>query len=93
MTNEAARQNTSTSPFAAQTVDRLYAILNSTPQGQALLNGLMVLPITALPRTDVVGVAQGSVNIYRDGASRYLQVFDMEGTGSPNWWEIEMTPA
>ena len=93
MTSEANRQNTATSPYSQQTVERLYAILNSTPQGQALLNGLMVLPITALPRTDVVGVAQGSINIYRDGGSRYLQVFDMEGTSSPGWWEIEMTPA
>jgi hypothetical protein len=72
-------------------IDQLIAMLQSTPTGLALLSGSVVVPITEDARTDVVGVPQGALNVYRDGSSRYLQIFDHEGTGAPGWFEVELT--
>jgi hypothetical protein len=78
-------------PGGAHDLERLTAALQSSPTGLALLNGAVVLPITATARTETVGVAQGSVNVYRSGASRFLQVFDRDGTGAPAWFKVELT--
>lgn len=78
-------------PAAPVTIQRLIAMLESTPTGLALLGGAVVVPITESARADVEGVALGALNVYRSGGSRFLQVFDREGTGAPGWFEVELT--
>ncbi len=75
-----------------QRLRRLIAMLESTPTGLGLLNGSVVLPITDAARTDTAGVPLGALNVYRSGTSRFLQVFDQQGTGSPAWVAVEMIP-
>src|SRR5690606_10409165 len=57
---------------------RLTSALNSTPTGQGLLNGALVMPSTDSARTDTVGVPRGAVNLYRDGTQLVLQAFDFD---------------
>lgn len=79
------------SGYDRATIQRLIAALNSTPTGIALLNSLVVAPITDSPRTDTTGIATGEFNFYRSGATRVLQVFDNEGTGAPGWFTVTLS--
>lgn len=75
-------------PYGPLSIQKLRAQLELTQTGLGLLNGVVVLSISEIARTDVVGVARGSINVYRSGATRKLQIFDAEGTGAPAWFDL-----
>jgi hypothetical protein len=64
----------------------LSSLINQTSTGEGLLQGAVVLPVTATAIT-AAGV-DGQVNVYRAGASLWLQVFD-SATGA--WRKVELT--
>ena len=54
------------------------------PVLRAMKRGRRVERIVAAARTDTVGVAHGEVNIYRDGDTLVMQIFDGEHA-TPAW--------
>ena len=56
-------------------VSQLIAQLQTTPTGEGLLGGVVVLPITTAARTGTAGGPNGAGNVYVSGTDLVLQVF------------------
>ena len=56
-------------------VRQLIAQLQTTPTGEGLLAGVVVIPITAAARTETAGVPNGATNVYISGTDLVLQIF------------------
>jgi len=64
----------------------LSSLINQTATGEGLLQGAVVFPISTSAVT-AAGI-DAQVNVYRDGSSLWLQVFD-SATGA--WRKVELT--
>ena len=48
----------------------------AAPQARLSVSGRYILPVSSGARTDTVGVADGEFNLYRDGSTFVMQLFD-----------------
>lgn len=68
----------------------LWGALRRTPTGNNLLLGTFVAPVTAVePSTQLNRPADGTVEIYSDGANVWLYCF----TRATGWMKVALTPA
>lgn len=59
-------------------IEKLIAALNASDVGRELVRGLAVAPSTGAARTDTAGVADFEWNVYIDGSTIVLQIFDFD---------------
>ncbi len=57
-------------------IEKLLSALNASDVGRELVRGLAVAPSTGEARTDTPGVADFEWNVYIDGSTIVLQIFD-----------------
>ena len=59
-------------------IEKLLSSLNASDVGRELARGLAVAPSTGAARTDTTGVADFEWNVYIDGSTIVLQIFDFD---------------